>query len=65
MSRDQWIREFIDELVVLRPHLGEQFARAVGIVSFQSLPGFDPREVAIEYHVRQEQLRTRSQAPRR
>ena len=56
MTRDDWLNEFPKKLVVLRPHLGTQFARSVALVSHGALgDDYDPTKAAPEYPMRREE----------
>ena len=55
MTRHEWLNEFAKELVSLRPHLGDHFARTIAMVSIGSTGvDYDPTKAAREYHMRRE-----------
>ena len=66
MTRDEWLNEFTEELVELRPHLGTPFARSVGLISHRALGSdYDPVKAAIEYHMRREEGAPRPLIPKK
>jgi hypothetical protein len=50
MTRDEWLSQFCDELMKLRPHLSERFARTVALSRYGSE---HPRVAAREYDQQQ------------
>ena len=57
MTRLEWLDAFAKELQVLRPHLGESFARSVAANNVQALGHrYDPQIAALEYHLRESLL---------
>ena len=55
MTRDEWLKQFTAELVVLRPHLGPHHALSVALITYGAMANdADPRQSAREYHARRE-----------
>ena len=55
MTREEWLREFTNELVIHRPHLEHPAARLVAMVLYTTLgSAYDPKKASQEYHARRE-----------
>ena len=51
MTRDEWLDQFSDELIKLRPHVSHKLARTLALHTYNQ--SAHPREAAREYHARQ------------
>ena len=51
MTRDEWLDQFSDELIKLRPHVSHKLARSLALHSYSE--SAHPREAARDYHARQ------------
>jgi len=51
MTRDDWLSQFSDELIKLRPHLSERFARTLALSAYSTE---HPRVAARQYHAQQQ-----------
>ena len=64
MTRDQWLQQFEDELVKLRPHLsGTKAASTIALSTYNAKE--DPRDKAREYHKGQQPKPTPAQVKRK
>ena len=55
MTRDEWLKAFTAELIVLRPHLGPHHALSVALITYGAMGNdIDPKQAAQEYHMRRE-----------
>ena len=55
MTRDEWLKEFTAELLVLRPHLGSTHAFSVALITYGAMGSdTEPKQAASEYHRRRE-----------
>ena len=52
MTRDDWLDQFSDELIKLRPHVSHKLARTLALHAYASEA--HPRTAAREYHARQQ-----------
>lgn len=52
MSRDEWLSQFTDELIKLRPHLSHKVAHTLALQAYSAQE--HPRVAAREYHARQQ-----------
>jgi hypothetical protein len=52
MTRDDWLDQFSDELIKLRPHVSHKLARALALHAYAA--DAHPRTAAREYHARQQ-----------
>ena len=51
MTRDEWLDQFSDELIKLRPHVSHKLARTLALHAYSA--SAHPREAARDYHARQ------------
>jgi hypothetical protein len=51
MTRDDWLDQFSDELIKLRPHVSHRLARTLALQAYAA--DAHPRTAAREYHARQ------------
>jgi len=55
MTRDEWLKEFTAELIVLRPHLGQHHAFSVALITYGVMGNAtEPKQAAMKYHLRRE-----------
>jgi hypothetical protein len=55
MTRDEWLKEFAAELLVLRPHLGPHHAFSAALITYGAMGiETEPKQAASEYHMRRE-----------
>jgi|EndMetStandDraft_4_1072995.scaffolds.fasta_scaffold31171_2 hypothetical protein len=52
MTRDEWLDQFSDELIKLRPHVSHKLARTLALHAY--VAAAHPRTAAREYHARQQ-----------
>jgi hypothetical protein len=52
MTRDDWLDQFTDELIKLRPHVSHKLARTLALQCYGEQE--HPRVAAREYHARQQ-----------
>jgi hypothetical protein len=52
MTRDDWLDQFSDELIKLRPHVSHRLARTLALHAYAA--DAHPRTAAREYHARQQ-----------
>jgi len=52
MTRDDWLDQFSDELIKLRPHVSHKLARTLALHAYAA--DAHPRTAAREYHARQQ-----------
>ena len=52
MTRDDWLDQFTDELIKLRPHVSHRLARTLALQAYAA--DAHPRTAAREYHARQQ-----------
>jgi hypothetical protein len=51
MTRDEWLDQFSDELITLRPHVSHKLARTLALQAYAA--DAHPRGAARDYHARQ------------
>ncbi|MCW5656203.1 MAG: hypothetical protein KIT60_00745 [Burkholderiaceae bacterium] len=51
MTRDDWLDQFSDELIKLRPHVSHRLARTLALQAYAA--DAHPRTAARDYHARQ------------
>lgn len=52
MTRDEWLDQFTDELIKLRPHVSHRLARTLALQLYAEQD--HPRVAARDYHARQQ-----------
>jgi hypothetical protein len=52
MTRDDWLDQFSDELIKLRPHVSHKLARTLALNAYAAEA--HPRTAARDYHARQQ-----------
>ena len=52
MTRDEWVDQFRDELIKLRPHVSDRLAHTLALHAFDAKE--HPRVAAREYHAKQQ-----------
>jgi len=52
MTRDEWLDQFSDELIKLRPHVSHKLARTLALHAYAA--DAHPRTAARDYHARQQ-----------
>jgi hypothetical protein len=62
MTRDDWLDQFSDELIKLRPHVSHKLARTLALQAYSD--SAHPRTAARDYHARQTPAATAAVAKR-